>query len=287
MTRDNKVIYVNGDSFTEGCELSNHFCHGAFDRYYSLDDVINWGADTQNIQTESVRKIRKFHDEHPELLDGFFDYENEKRWSNQLENLLGRRVLNTSSHGGSGMYAIAYRTLMDISRFIKQGLEVTDVIIQITSPYRFSVFKDTGKFEEPRFVKNTPPPTRYNIVSMNYVTDVPAGEIEDPQWQQYRYIHDLYMFSNAIKQITNANLIFVDSIFYKTNPINKIGINLLDAVPDGHVKDFKNTLDSELTLSMLDVIDRYENDTFTAGLHFTEKVHERFARAIAERYFNE
>ena len=285
MTRDNKVIYVNGDSFTEGCELSNHFCHGAFDRYYSLDDVINWGADTQNIQTESVRKIRKFHDEHPELLDGFFDYENEKRWSTQLETILGRNVLNTSSKGGSGMYAIAYKSLMDVNMLMKQGYNVTDIIIQVTSPYRFSIFKNTKNHEEPRFIKNTPPPTRYNIVSMNYQTDIPAGEIEDPDWQQYRYIHDLYMFSNAVKQITNANLIFIDSIFYKTNVINKIGVSLSANIPEGHVKDFKSVLDSEITLSMLDAVDMDEENTFTAGLHFTEKVHEKFAKLLAERYF--
>jgi hypothetical protein len=60
-----------------------------------------------------------------------------------------------------------------------------------------------------------------------------------------------------------------------------------DLSPDNHIIKFKKQLDQDIKLSMLECVEPSEPDTITTGLHFTAKVHRRFAELIAETYFNE
>jgi hypothetical protein len=300
MTHDKTIVYVNGDSFTEGSDMADHM-YPFFKGYYSLKDITSQNIDVRLAeQTAAIDSKFNFHVERGSsdpLVQQINQFEYDNRWSNKLSEVINRPVYNLSSQGGSSMYAIAYRTMSDIYLLLQQGYTITDVIIQVTSAHRYSFFKNTEDHHEPQRKHNS---RYYHILSGNtlhspglnkdllkmIITEEPADMAE------YRWLHDVYMLKNAIAQLTGARVIFVDSVFYvrTISDVNSFDFKYspwLNKNPTDYLLDFKKTLDNEIKLSMLDCIDNDEPDTITNGMHFTAKVHERFAKLIARTYFND
>jgi hypothetical protein len=298
MILDNKIIYVNGDSFTEGCDTANHMFPFPVE-YFSLNDV------NDNVNNEHVISAQhKFIEIRENLInedkafnDNILRIEKELRWSTTLGKILNRDVINMSSMGGSSMFAIAFRSIADINELIKRGYKVTDAIIQITSDSRFSIFQDVGKEKEPspsrfgqRYYKlNSGNIFHSDIKLKNLISSFFEAELAE--FNNYRWFHELYMLTHTLQSISpGIRVIFVDSIFYKNTIYGKAGSfdDVIDfEVPEfNHILDFKKEFDDKLELCMLDQIG-HDEKLITAGLHFASEVHDRFAKAIAERYFNE
>jgi hypothetical protein len=288
MIRGKDIIYVNGDSFTQGCDLEDHLYPG-LKKNYSLNELLSIPfqqvIDHQRI---SIQEKEVFANSNAEENSKFLDLQRTLRWSSALQDILNKPVFNLSSHGGSSMYAIAYRTMADIVALKDQGYNITDIIIQITSSGRFSIFKNTEDWEEP------PRPTRrYNITSANiHSTKYQIDQLlihETLEFNDYRVLHDLFTLKYALTSLTNARIIFVDSVFYKKTLSKYDCFTFKDCnLPQNdHVVQFKKQLDQDIKLSMLECVEPSEPDTITTSLHFTAKVHRRFAELIAETYFNE
>lgn len=294
MTQGKDIIYVNGDSFTEGCDLADHL-YPFFKKYYSLQEIITTDSDIiRDNQISAVNQKDNFN-EHIEdnlLAKEIAQFEINNRWSNKLSEQLGKPVYNLSSQGGSSMCAIFHRTLADLYRLQKQGYQITDILIQVTSPSRYSFFKETQDWEEPQRYNGND--YHYHIKSINPISDADVidnlSNNEHYEMSIYRWLYNMYMFKHAISSITKARLILVDSAFY---PNSIFGINTFELLhpdwltknKDDYLLDFKKQLDDEIELSMLDCIDLNEPETVTTGLHFTAKIHDRFAKKISERYF--
>jgi hypothetical protein len=107
------------------------------------------------------------------------------------------------------------------------------------------------------------------------------------EYSDYRVLHDMFMLKHALTALTNARIIFVDSLFYKKTISGDrfFTLNHCNVSNDMHIVKFKKQLDQEIELSMLECIEPNEPETMTTGMHFTAKVHELFAKKIAERYF--
>ena len=203
--------------------------------------------------------------------------------------------MNISSHGGSSMYSIAYRTIADVIALQNDGYNITDIIIQITSCGRFSIFKNTEIFEEPPGTRHHRH-SNYNIFTTNamssrgtkYQSLVDQMLLHESfDFNEYRVLHDLLMLKSSLTSLTNARIIIVDSVFYKKT-IGSDAFFSLEACQlskNNHVLQFKKQLDSDIELSMLECLDPDEPDTMTVGMHFTAKAHDIFAKKIAERYF--
>jgi len=290
MTHGKDIIYVNGDSFTQGCDLEDHL-YPSFKKNYSMNELLSIPfqqvIDHQRI---SIQEKEAFANSNAEENSEFLDLQRTLRWSSALQDILNTPVFNLSSHGGSSMYAIAYRTIEDVVALKDQGYNITDIIIQITAGGRFSIFKNTEYWEEP------PRPTRrYNIASANIYTTKYQSLFEQlsihetPEFNDYRALHDLFTLKHALTSLTNARIIVVDSLFYKKTLSKRNFFTFKDCnlPPDNHVVQFKKQLDQDIKLSMLECVEPSEPDTITTGLHFTAKVHRRFAELIAETYFNE
>lgn len=298
MTHGKEIIYVNGCSFTEGRDIGDHM-YPFFKKYHSQNEIAGQNDKTrERIQTSDLDEKRKFLNNPINNILAFaiFQYEAENRWSSKLANILDRSVVNISSQGGASMYAIAHRTMADVSALQQQGCVISDVIIQLTFPGRYSFFGDVGDQNEPQHMRNG----RYYHIKTGTHTNTNGmrpGLFEELYYEetremtQYRWLHEVYMLKHTVEAVTRARVIFVDSAFYIKNVTGtnnfkfSIQSHWLQKNSQDYLLDFKKTLDEEVKLSMLTVIDPDEPDTMTTSVHVTEKVHKKFAEQIAERYF--
>jgi hypothetical protein len=296
MIQDKNIIYVNGDSFTQGCDVEYHL-RPTFKKNFSVNEILSIPIKQLVANQRAMFEENSQWDEaNPEEYKKLMEYQKEMRWSSRLEKILNRPVFNISSKGGSSMYAISYRTIADIIALKNAGYNITDVIIQITKAGRYSFFKNTLDVEEPIYDTQKATIKKYNIVSFTAGTDVKEyqrmieGIImnETFEYSEYRLLHDLLMFKHALIAITGARVIFVDSLFFKKTLGDKFfTFNNCELSEENHVFAFKKQMDNDIELSMIESVDPDEPDTMTTGLHFTAKVHDIFAKKIAERYFNE
>jgi hypothetical protein len=293
-----EIIYVNGCSYAEGCDIGEHL-YPFFKKYYSYNEFISQKVKTmERIQMSQLQNKNKFVETsaNHELVESIFQYEAEKRWSSQLADILGRSVVNISSQGGASMFAIAHRTMADLSALQQQGHTISDVIIQLTFPGRYSFFGQVDDRCEPQLIRNG---RYYHVKSGSLLNpqNLRRSLLEEICYEEtqemslYRWLHEVYMLKHAIEAVTQARVIFVDSAFYLKDFYGPshfrftLQSHWLKKNSQDYLLDFKKTLDEEVKLSMLIVIDPDEPDTVTASMHVTEKVHKKFAEQIAERYF--
>lgn len=171
-------------------------------------------------------------------------------------------------------------------------------MIQITSPFRLSIFSDVTT--EP--LNDEFGYRAYNLTSVNaFLSD---GEklkafataffnAESPVFNIYRWYHELFMLKSTLQSMCpNLRIVFVDSLFYKKTiwpsdiSIFDLELEKIKRTENNHILDFKKEFDDSLELSMLDLVGDDE-ELVTSGFHFTKEVHDRFAKHLAEKYFNE
>lgn len=291
-----KVVYVNGDSFTEGVELADDM-FPFYNRTYSLRQVRDCKDDTiSKDQHESINLKQHFLKDNHSFRYDLNKAQLERRWTTRLDQLLDKKVINMSSQGGSSMYSIAFRTVADIHYLMKKGYIITDAIIQLTSPYRVSAFADTGVEDEP--LANEFELRSYNLLSANVFNPNKKLEsfatsffnLETAAFNIYRWLHELFTLKHTLENMCpNIRVIFVDSVFYK-NTLWPTGTDFetllnLKRREHNHILDFRKEFEENLELSMLDLV-ILDESVLTSGLHLTQEVHDRFAFALAERYFS-
>jgi hypothetical protein len=300
MTRDKDIIYVNGDSFTEGIEVADHILPFPVSNF-SLNQVRDLQYTNELIESQHnyIRNKEQFLKNNGNIAGKINALQAELRWSSKLSSILNKPVFNLSSQGGSSMYAIAFRTIADISELIQKGYKVTDAIIQITTHSRFSIFAHTSIDDEPIMSMPMFGNRVYNIVSGNlFSSDKKISnfiqtffELESSEFNMYRWFHELYMLKHTLQSMCHGiRIIFVDSVFYK-HTLWRTGADFEDMlkikrIEYNHILNFRKEFEENLELSMLDFI-APEEQLITNGLHLKQEVHDRFAFAIAERYFNE
>jgi hypothetical protein len=290
------IIYVNGDSFTEGCEISHHLASFS-KKFYSINEI------REHFKTGTIATLQRKHwnlyhlffkkNKDISLSQKMMDYQFNNRWSKRLEKKLNRKVFNLSSSGGSSMQAITYKTLTDLYSLTVQGYNITDIIIQLTSSSRYSFFKNTLPEEEPPLDPSIPIIERqkYNIISANphsktYSKFAESIFIEEQGYSFLRYIFEVYTLVNSIKANYNSRIILLDSMFYRPTCLDIQPTSLDHLIDKNHfLFNFKEQLDKDVELSMIECIDHDEPDTMTMGGHFTSKVHDIFAEKISNRYF--
>lgn len=290
------LIYVNGDSFTEGNELGDDLIPGNNFSNYSLSDIydpVTYKIITNTKQKFLDWKYSKLLESETGLHKVVMDTEYDRRWSTILENIIQRPVVNISSQGGSSNYAIAYRTLVDITDLLKQGHAISHVIIQVSCPFRYSYFgkKKENEFEPGESHGNT---KKYFIKSQNgglgrlQSLAATLWELEgyENEFSILRSLHDLYSLKVAIKGLSpDTRIEFVDSIWAN----GKFGFS-----PMFELKELRNEASEHLVNfsdelckipSMVDLIAPDEK-LITPHLHFSPEVHKRFSAKLAELYFN-
>jgi hypothetical protein len=292
MTLDKKnVVYVGGDSFTAGEDITDYLLP-EYSEYSTAEMTELLKTNSNPSDGESWISVRdKFYSDpnNQGLYDQHNKIRNNLRWSNKLEEIINQPVLNMSSIGGSSMYAIGYRAAYDLELLKKQGYTVTDVIIQLTNASRFYFFTNQ-KFE---IHKNG---IDYKICSItsgtNQFTDIFDTTIkhEDFYYNVYRLFYEIYQIEKMIESIIGKKPIFVDSVFFSdfihSVDFFKIIKDITIANEHQFIRSYAEELEKRLELSMLDCVADHDEKIWTKNLHFNSKIHQRFAKLVADRYFN-
>lgn len=303
MIQDNKIVYVIGDSFTNGIELADYMLPN-YPGEVSLNDQynsnINELASNYILWKQQITKdnfnLHKFLRNNEELL----------RWSNQLSTIIDLPVINKSFCGADN-FSIFVIAMKDLENLINSGHIIEKVIIQITSFDRISYINDktvlenhfgypvdTTRHLNDNYVMRSLNPAMHN--QWNLITPVENKFLENhimklgDELQLTNSYHKIFLYNllqlklwkKSIKGITGQDPIIVDSLFIAYILQNKyMSVNLDE---DIFLKDiFDDIFDNNL-LSMSNICNLDEK-CLTHGLHFTHHVHNKFAHMIADRYF--
>lgn len=286
-----RTIYVNGDSFTQGCELEYSLCPG-----YENSRELPATLDVKAIREESDKIIGYLHYHCIDTRAHIEKY----RWSTILGEITGHNVINMSSLGGSSMKAIAYRTMQDLHDLEQQGIKVDDVIIQLTSQSRYEIYYNDVEFLEeslPGIDVLITPKYKMHSVSGDIVNEVFTDlhmALSDNTTDFIRFIECIMLLDSYISNRYNITPIFVDSVFHKNKTLQqhifgKKGSGIMSYsdldLPD-FIKQYCEEHSQRLELAMDDNISPYDK-VWTIGNHLDMSIHEKFAHSVAQRYFNE
>lgn len=282
---DKNIIYVGGDSFTAGEDLSDKLIP-SYQEFSTREykQVVN--ADFLHSNLQNWRSIRKkFYLQNEGEFDNHIENNHNTRWSSVLQSTLNRSVMNYSSAGGSSMFAIAYRAVYDINRLQNQGYKITDVILQLTNASRYTFFTNTDQEEYHNGES-------YLIRSVNPASEIYTDLIsaiathESYIHSVYRLFYEIYQAEKMIESIIGEKPIFVDSIFFE--PAEFLNRNLFKVANnfDSFIKDYSLELKDKLRLSMYKCINNEDEKVWTTSYHLNTEIHKRFAEQVAETYFN-
>lgn len=281
---DKNIIYVGGDSFTAGEDLSDELIPG--NQELSTCEYRNMLHADWHSRLENWRNIKQqFYFQNASEFDNHVENNRNTRWSSVLQSVLNRPVINYSSAGGSSMFAIAYRAAFDINRLQNQGYKITDVILQLTNASRYTFFTDSNQEEyhnkESYLIRSVNPASE---VCMDLISAIATHE--SYIHSVYRLFYEIYQAEKMIESIIGKKPIFVDSIFFE--PAEFLNRNLFKTANnfDGFIKDYSIELKDKLQLSMYKCINNQDEKVWTTTYHLNAEIHKRFAKRIAETYFN-
>lgn len=303
---NNDIIYVTGDSFTAGEDLSDYIIKPDFEgyslkefEYYNnsnlIEDIyLSWNKIRYNYDNYNIQDVLRNNEK--------------KRWSNHLSNLLKIPVFN-NSEGGIATDNILYRTVLDIHYLKSCGMTVKEVIVQITEPSRFTYFDvniNSGYHSgsHPLWIQGLDPEIKWHACS-RHINKSKSNVNECNLFKQNILLQDydslLYktfmifkIYETTVRDLIKKSPIFVDSYFWKTKgmynnlneAIQRTRINNKNWQKDFILNNYALDFYDNVKLSMLDCIANDEEKVFTANFHLNEVIHERFAERIANTYFN-
>jgi hypothetical protein len=272
-------IYVNGDSNAAGFELSHpslpsypgHIPPGLINRsnFLSLDTIFAKAANW--LESELFKKEKAEFGEAK-----IRQRDLELAWPSKIKEYLGCEV-EANAIAGSSTVRVAYTVQHDLLRLKKENKVPDKVILQLTDWVRTGTFSLDDKFDICQNINSSPNNEERRKNFFNSWIN-----IETEQDMILRYLHHWVMIKHTVKVITGRDPIFVDSTYElhiadllekATHP------RQLELIDELGWKNF------DRTLSMSYYHDT-EADYLHPGLHLSEPVHEKFAKAIAEKIQN-
>lgn len=296
------IIYVNGDSFTNGADIAEHIFYG-FSLKYSLSQVMDPNFD-HSIVRQYMAKVSKT------AKKNFYEIQKIRKkhvWTKILEEIIGIKVHNASVCG-CGNANIYHRTMRDIDALKQKNINVKKIIIQFTEPLRptyylkkeeIDKFINTGvHINQPSYIHGYYSRSVNAMMQGNElvselekkyfsVADLSNNEHASPDSRIINFLSSLQLIKHAIQGATGIETYFVDSIFlyYVFNSLRKTA-----AIFDQSQRDFyTNLIFNDLFpngkyLGMCNMFD-IETKNILGGLHFDESVHKAFAEEVARRLF--
>jgi hypothetical protein len=317
-----EVIYVNGCSFTHGEDIADYILDGYTDEL-SFNEVKH--CFNTHLAGDKVAKYLNWRQlRYAELVPGhdelnFAGKTNRLRsqlnWPAILADITGTTIINKSSPG-SDNYGIYLRTCNDIYNLKKQGIDVKKAIIQLTCRTRHAYIKEfrwnsydiyrseylnNNKLDDDFFVRSLNQGSstldNYSVAEKLFLETDNYQALELEVWAKTRllnYLSMINLYKNAIQGALGIEVIMVDSLFFEIEyaTVNEGSIYIKQNMdidnPDPEtylgrtiLSLFPNGFDS-----MARMMDR-DHKAFTPGFHFNKEVHEKFAKHLAKKYFNE
>lgn len=317
-----EVIYVNGCSFTHGEDIADYILDGYPDELSFNDvrhcinhnlagdkvsDYLNWrqpkyaefvpGHDGLNFAGK-VTRLRK-----------------QINWSAILADITNTTIINKSAPGCDN-YSIYLRTCNDIYNLKNQGIDVKTAIIQFTCRTRHAYIKefrwnsydiyrsdylDNNKLDDEFFVRSLNHGSvvldNYSVAEKLFLSTDNYQALELDMWVRSRllnYLSTINMYKNAIQGALGIEVIMVDSLFFEMehasttegNSCIEHNLDIDNPDPETFLGRTILSLFPKGFDSMARMMDR-DYKAFTPGFHFNKEVHEKFAKHLAKKYFNE
>lgn len=297
------MIYVNGDSFTQGASLEDE---AILDNFEAVT-FNEWFEDNKRHNRAQLKYAEYINDvkrENRITHETSKSLMKERRWSTRLEQLTGINVYNISSLGGADIDSILYRSVSDIYDLKLANINITHVIIQLTGHMRYGGFcLDMDKLKSSNYNQVVEPEIyNYKVYTYNHSSDPLSDHviIKPPhEWEcatnttrLYEMFLKLYQFESTLKNQFGITPIFVDSVFYKINLFGEDLIQRVDQVAEIiqaeskselYLVDYMYDFCERLELSMIDNYTKNEK-IFNPSMHVTSEVHVKFANSIANKY---
>lgn len=272
-------IYVNGDSNAAGFELSHpmlpsypgHISPGLVNRtnFLSLDKLFSKAAHW--LESEIFKKEKAAAgEEHIRQKDI------ELAWPSKLKEYLNCDM-EINAIAGSSTVRLAYTVQQDLIRLKNEGKVPDIVILQLTDWVRTGTFSLDNRYDICLNINSSPNNDTERKDFFNAWFN-----IETEQDMILRYLHHWVMIKHTVKLLTGKDPVFVDSIYEL-----HIKDLLVKATHPRHKELIEElgwyNFDESLAMSTYHDVDE---DYLHPGLHLSEPVHNKFAKALAEKIQN-
>lgn len=276
------MIYVIGDSFTEGIELADHL-------------LPNWegykdGVNKLSYDVEYFRKLNEIVTKDIFLFELEKNFRESNRWPTVLSNLLNYEVVN-KGHAGKSIFNMVTMTSQDMADYKRQGKHVDLIIVQLTSLHRFQVpavsFEPDG-WKQGDYYQINPLMSRQQaevFKANSYLDEYKKARylLCDDNDFFYDYLNQILLLQTIAKFYTGKDVLIVRSIFDFTNEMNYAKLSdktsLLYKLYE--LTEFEKFYHQ--VPSMMDIVRNNPGKYFlTRNDHVCHNTHKEFANLLAD-----
>jgi hypothetical protein len=252
------TLYVIGDSFSSGSELTDHMLPSCpyntkpvrdtplFLKWIRSNDFLN-DLKTLNLTKDQLAELAK-----------------DRAYPAKLGKLLDYEVINRGT-GNTGTVYWRYKVLEDMIAFKKTGKTIDYAIVQFTDAFRdcFPIIDMNNLF-----FQHVTPMDDFASMYFKY-----KSSVQSDMSYYYHMLTDLHFIKSTLHSMGAKKVFFVSSLNLSW---------MLEIKKFTHTNNLKELLD--LNINTLPVM---ENDkvNFLLGGHFCEETHNLFAKRLAKEFF--
>lgn len=263
------IIYVNGDSFTDGSGLGDHVVFENFP-----GNMIDRSLPTRWGTTRS-----KILSSHPELRT-LSKIENRKRvWATQLKNYINAEIINEAV-GGSGIFSILTRTIHDVTNLVRNDKIPDLVLIGLTTCTRIPIINtnpNPNNSDDSAWI-HTALPTWNSQIDSRYRKYI------DATWESHTdeelllfFLYQCLHIKHYIKSITNKDPIFLNTT-YMMDEYKK----LVESSNIILLKEVWELLEFSKVSDQISIYELSKDLPFLPCGHVTELAHAKYAKYVYE-----
>jgi len=274
-------IYVNGDSFTAGAELTD----------WVLPGFPGYGTTGHRDGFWEVPKETKawYRTKHYVAIKHFGSIENRETteknlaWPAELGKLDPTLFVYNGSAAGASMTGITHRTVADLLTFKAKDIAFDQVFIQLTGCHRFEIYDSTmiqKKFiiDKPFGWIDTLPGRTQQELGKCYIAQYKNEDLA------IKFLYNLCTLKQAVKGLTGHNPIILSSLSLFTTGV----INPLKNNPDPLIQLLlkESGILDILPEYCMEIVHRDNNFLYCPGMHFEHRTHQAYAKIIYNKYIN-
>ena len=271
-------IYVNGDSYTSGTELTDCILPG-FPGYSTTGSPIvkEVSKETKTWCAHKYPVAIKYFGS----IENYYRIEKNLAWPAELGKLDPSLFVSNGSKNGASMTGIAHRTVADLLMNKAQGIAFDRVFIQLTGCNRFEIYDiniPQQKFivdKQVGWIDTLPEKTQREL-GKSYV-----AQYKDADYA-VKFLYNLCTLKQAVKGLTGQEPIILSSLFFFTN-------NVITPLKDNTDPLIQTLLKESGILDIADedcmmTVHKDNNFLYLPVSHFEHRTHQAYAKIIYNKY---
>ena len=271
-------IYVNGDSYTAGSELTD----------WLLPGFPGYSTTGSPIAKEVTKEVKEWNSHKYDVaikyfgsIENYFKAERDLAWPAELHRLDPNLFVYNGGKNGASITGIAHRTIADLLMNKAQGIAFDRVFIQLTSCNRFEIYD--ADMPQQKFIIDK---------AVGWVDTLPKKtqrELGNCYAAQYtdadyaiKFLYNLCTLKQAVKGLAGQEPIILSSLFFFTN-------NVITPLKDNTDPLIQTLLKESgiLDIAAEDCMMNVHKDNIFLYLpisHFEHRTHRAYANIIYNKY---